>query len=82
MYIHTFLFQWQQAYDRNEGPGGARDSRLAGQIPGLLETSYANIPRTRRDSRTGGVMKFRDKPRWMRTRPPGTPEPDLANASV
>jgi hypothetical protein len=63
MYIHTFLFQWQQSVTVEMKDRAAREIRaLQGQIPGLLETSYgANISPRSQGFTHGGVMKFRDK---------------------
>lgn len=62
MYIHTFLFQWQDGVSAQDQERAALEIRgLQGQIPGLLETSYgANVSPRSQEFTHGGVMKLRD----------------------
>lgn len=62
MYIHAFLFQWQEGVSTEMKERAAREIHaLQGQIPGLLETSYgANVSPRSQGFTHGGVMKFRD----------------------
>ena len=62
MYIHTFLFQWQDGVSAQDKERAALEIRgLQGQIPGLLETSYgANVSPRSQGFTHGGVMKLRD----------------------
>lgn len=62
MYIHTFLFQWQDGVSTQDKERAALEIRgLQGQIPGLLETSYsANVSPRSQGFTHGGVMKLRD----------------------
>jgi hypothetical protein len=62
MYIHTFLFQWNQGVTAEVQQLAAERIRaLQGRIPGLLETSYgANISPRSQGFTHGGVMKFQD----------------------
>ena len=62
MYIHAFMFQWQDGVGVDMKERAAREIRaLQGQIPGLLETSYgANVSPRSQGFTHGGVMKFHD----------------------
>jgi Stress responsive A/B Barrel Domain len=62
VYIHAFLFQWQDGVSAEMKERAARDIRaLQGQVPGLLETSYgANVSPRSQGFTHGGVMKFSD----------------------